>query len=210
MPSSRSAARRGPRPRSPRGQGAQLREEILRAAERLLLESGDQHAVSIRAVARAVGVSSPAIYLHFADKDELLFATCERHFARLDEEVEAAATGIADPMRNLAERFRAYVRFGVADPEHYRILCMSRSDRSPAVTAERIAQLGAFGHLLEAVQRCIDAGRIEGEAFEVACVLWAAVHGVTSLLISEPDFPWPADWTESTIAAFGKGLSPGR
>jgi len=66
----------GRRRRAPRGQGRKLREEILAAAERLLRETGDQEAVSIRAVADAVGVTPPSIYLHFADKTDLIFAIC--------------------------------------------------------------------------------------------------------------------------------------
>ena len=60
------------RTRARRGEGERLREEILDAAERLLIETGNRDAVSIRAVAEAVGVTPPSIYLHFADKTELL------------------------------------------------------------------------------------------------------------------------------------------
>ena len=65
------------RARARRGEGPRLREEILAAATRLLAETGDEEAVSIRAVAEAVGVTPPSIYLHFADKTELIFAVCE-------------------------------------------------------------------------------------------------------------------------------------
>jgi AcrR family transcriptional regulator len=66
-----SAANR--RPRLPRGEGRRLRGEIMAAAERLLIDTGSQEAVSIRAVADAVGVTPPSIYRHFADKSELIF-----------------------------------------------------------------------------------------------------------------------------------------
>src|SRR5205823_3057114 len=101
------------RRRAPRGQGELLREEIIDATERLLLETGDQDAVSIRAVAEAVGVTPPSIYLHFADKIDLIFAVCERHFARFDEIQEAAAAEFDDPVESLMARGRAYVRFGL-------------------------------------------------------------------------------------------------
>src|SRR5437899_5757868 len=89
------------RRRAPRGQGERLREEILAAAERLLIQTGDVEAVSIRAVADAVGVTPPSIYLHFADKNELLWAVCERHFTVLDQVMERATAGINDPIRSL-------------------------------------------------------------------------------------------------------------
>jgi len=66
------------RRRAPRGSGDQLRDEILGAATDLLLETGDEKAVSIRSVSQRVGVTSPSIYLHFADKDALLDAVCAR------------------------------------------------------------------------------------------------------------------------------------
>jgi hypothetical protein len=49
----------------------------------------------------------------------------------------------------------------------------------------------AFGHLLEAVTAAIGSGRLEGDPMLVSIALWASVHGITSLLISKPGFPWP-------------------
>ena len=181
------------RKRAPRGQGERLREEILEAAERLLVEAGDEEAVSIRAVADAVGVTSPSIYLHFADKTELMFAVCERQFERLDRVLEEAAAESADPLESLKLRGRAYVRFGVENPEQYRILFMGRAGSSPAgFDAERMANMASFDHLVDAVRRCMDAGQLPaGDPGFVALGLWAVVHGITSLLVSKPEFPWP-------------------
>ena len=119
------------RPRARRGDGLRLRDEILEATERLMLASGDADAVSLRAVANAVGVTPPSIYLHFADKVDLIFAVCERNFARLDEAMEAAAAGASDPVDEVLRRGRAYVRFGLAHPEQYRILFMNPPSASP-------------------------------------------------------------------------------
>ena len=101
------------------------------AAERLLVETGDEEAVSIRAVADAVGVTPPSIYLHFADKNELMFAVCERQFERLDREMEGAAAKSDDPLESLRLRGKAYVRFGLENPEQYRILFMGKSKATP-------------------------------------------------------------------------------
>ena len=69
-----STAVKKPRRRASRGAGEQLRGEIVTAAKQLLADSASADAVSIRAVADAVGVTPPSIYLHFADKDALLAA----------------------------------------------------------------------------------------------------------------------------------------
>ena len=92
------------RHRARRGEGGRLREEILAAGTRLLLETGDEEAVSIRAIAQAVGVTPPSIYLHFADKTELIYAICEELFRKLDDEMAAAAAGVDDPLEELHRR----------------------------------------------------------------------------------------------------------
>jgi AcrR family transcriptional regulator len=196
------------RPRAKRGEGDRLRDEILGAASELLLKTGEEEAVSIRAVADAVGVTPPSIYLHFADKEELLLAVCELQFQRFDEFVEAAIDGVADPMERLARRGEAYVQFGVEHPEHYRILFMSRTGRGrPQVRAA-----SGFDHLVENVQYCIDAGAIaEPDAMLVATGLWVMVHGVTSLAITVPGFP-PSGMERlrnHLRMVYGRGLAPG-
>jgi len=180
------------RTRARRGEGEKLREQILEAGERLLIETGNEEAVTIRAVAEAVGVTPPSVYLHFADKDELLFAICERHFAQLDRVTEEAAAGADDLLESLALRGRAYIRFGIEHPEQYRILFMRRPSHTPeSFQVDRLRDAAAFGHLVEHVSKCIQSGLIDGEPLLVSLGLWAVVHGLTSLLISKPEFPWP-------------------
>jgi len=112
--------------RARRGEGGQLRDDLVAATERLLATTGDEDAVSIRAIADAVGVSPPAIYLHFPDKDALIFEVCAARFAELDRAVEEAVAGVDDPVESLIELGRAYVRFGVEHPEQYRVLFLRR------------------------------------------------------------------------------------
>jgi AcrR family transcriptional regulator len=179
------------RARAKRGQGDLLRADILAAAEELLIRTGDQGAVSIRAIAEAAGVTPPSIYLHFADKADLLGAVCEARFDEFSRYMDHAMEGIDDPLEALWARGRAYVRFGLENPEHYRIMFMTRplAERLPI---GQLPGLAAFGQLVDDVVRCIDAGAIAGDdAFLVATNLWTAVHGITSLLIARPDFPWP-------------------
>ena len=180
------------RSRARRGEGEKLRGQILEASERLLIETGDEEAVTIRAVAEAVGVTPPSVYLHFADKDDLLFAICEVHFAQLDRVTEEAAARSDDLMEALALRGRAYIRFGIEHPEQYRILFMRRPSHTPeSFQVDRLRDAAAFGHLVEHVSKCVQAGLIDGDPLVVSLGLWAVVHGLTSLLISKPDFPWP-------------------
>jgi AcrR family transcriptional regulator len=184
---SRAAPRRV---RARRGEGEKLKEQILEAAERLLVVTEDEEAVSIRAVAEAVGVTPPSIYLHFEDKDDLLVAVCERRFAQLDRALEEAGADALDPVGALIERGRAYVRFGLEYPELYRILFLRRVGPRP-IRADRTRDVAAFDHHLAAVSAAVESGAMKGDPLLVAVGLWAAVHGITSLLITKPHFEWP-------------------
>lgn len=182
------------RRRAPRGQGDRLREEIIDATERLLIETGDQDAVSIRGVADAVGVTPPSIYLHFSDKNELIFAVCERHFARFDAILQEARASETDPVQSLLACGRAYVKFGLENPEHYRILFMTKPEQTPeSWTAEKVIGSAAFEHLVEAVAMATEALDIQPrpDPVFVSISLWSITHGITSLLLTHPNFPWP-------------------
>ena len=181
------------RRRARRGEGDRLREEILAAATALLLEHGDEDAVAIRAVADAVGVTTPSIYRHFADKTDLFFAVCEVHFALFAQEMAVACAGITDPIERLRARGRAYIAFGLRQPEHYRILFMHKPHEAPArVDMQQVLTDGGFGDLMEDVQAAIAGGQLRGDDPLVAAMaLWAGAHGLTSLLISHPKLGWP-------------------
>jgi AcrR family transcriptional regulator len=180
------------RARARRGDGDLLRAEILSATRHLLAETGDEDQVSIRAVCNSVGVTPPSIYLHFADKDALIYAVCSDAFAAFDEVLEACDERTDDPLEALQLRGHAYVQFGVEHPEEYRILFMNKQARSKEHTTELVAGMIAFNHLVEAVRRAADAGAIRPvDPVLAATGIWTAMHGMTSLLISMPAFPWP-------------------
>jgi len=180
------------RKRARKGEGDLLREEILAATERLLLETGSEEAVSIRSVARATGITAPSIYRHFVDKTHLMFEVCARQFALLDEVIEGAVAGIDDPVTAMAACGRAYVRFGVEHPEHYRIMFMGPAYTTPDQWGD-ILSTGSFAHLVDGIQRMVDAGLMahDVDTFTTALHVWANIHGLTSLLVARPDMPWP-------------------
>lgn len=202
-----------PRQRARRGEGDKTAEAIVAAADQLLVASGSEDEVSVRAVADAVGLTPAAIYRHFPDKETLLFAVCSHHFDRLDEDVAAPAIDATDdPVEALRRLAVAYVHFGVDNPEHYRIMFMRRQDHEPEqYAAERVMETGLFGRVLPVVQRCIDEGRFRPEQrdpLQVAWVLWMAVHGITSIAVAKPNFPAPPleAQLDATIDAVLHGL----
>ncbi len=191
-----STARSPRRSRSRRGEGDSLRAEILAATARLLVESGDEGKVSVRAVADAVGVTPPSIYLHFADKDALILEVCEQSFRAFDDDQESAGAAYDDPVESLRARGHAYARFGLANREAYRILFMTRTEREIELTGSGDepppAGVVALTHFVAAVGRCIDAGAFApADPLVTALQLWAGLHGLVSLVICEEGFPWP-------------------
>ena len=183
------------RARSPRGKGEQLRDEILAAAERILIETNNESALSIRAIAAAVGVTPPSIYLHFADRTDLVFAVCELEARKLDAAMEEAARGADDAWERIRRRGYAYLRWGIENPEHYRILMMSRPEATPdRFGDERLADTAGLDAVAADLRIGMEVGCIRStdrDPVVLAEGLWMVIHGMVSLLISKPDYPFP-------------------
>src|SRR3954469_20078829 len=94
----------GRRKQNTRGQGDLLREEILTAGVRMLDELGDDQALSMRAVARAVGVAATSVYLHFPDRDALVVAALKSAHGQLMAGTDEAEAGPDDPVDKLRAR----------------------------------------------------------------------------------------------------------
>jgi AcrR family transcriptional regulator len=175
--------------------GAATREAIVAAAEELLLEHASEEAVSIRAVADAVGLTPPAIYRHFPDKHHLIFEVCNRQFARMADEVATTVGATDDPLAAIAAAARGYARFGLENPEHYRVMFMGHADHTPDQYAdEKVMETGSFAFLVALVQEAMDDGALRPElrdASALAHTLWAAIHGVVSLAVAKPNLPAP-------------------
>lgn len=191
-----------------------MREQILEAAEELLVETGDEALVSVRAIAQRVGCTAPSIYLHFEDKDELFREVCECRFKELNRLFDEVAAEAGEPLAQLFALGRAYFRFGVDNPEHYRVLMMAKLEHGHHEDEFNIVNQDsqgdrAFLRLVSAVQRCIDNGDLRrADPMMVAVTLWSGLHGLVSLLISAPSFPWPPrdDLIEFVMDAQMRGL----
>ncbi len=186
--------------RARRGEGERLREEILDAAERLLIETADADAVSIRAISQTVGVTAPSIYRHFEDKDALVLAVCERAFDRFGDFLEEKAADGDGPLGAIMARAVAYVHFGLANPGQYRVLFMNpgthkHPDMVDAHSFDMaVSKMKGLVNLVASVDDAIAAGLIRpaASALELSVMLWSQVHGIVSLRIAHPEMPWPS------------------
>ncbi|MFE9323573.1 TetR/AcrR family transcriptional regulator [Nocardia sp. NPDC052278] len=176
------------RQRSARGSGAELRAEILDVTKKLLADAGHVDAVSIREIAKIVGVTPPSIYRHFADKDQLIESVVAQVFEDLDAEMLAASDPNDSPVERLRQQGQAYVRFAREHPEQYR-LAMTPGETAGAV--DQVLTSSAFAQLAATVTECMNLGLITpGDPVPVVLELWSSVHGIASLLIAKPYLPW--------------------
>jgi AcrR family transcriptional regulator len=177
---------------------SETRDKILDAARELFITEG-YDGVSMRRVAEKIEYSPTAIYVHFADKNELFHELCQQDYSRLAEVFQSSAMSM-DPVERLKQIGRTYMGFGVRYPNHYRFMFMTPH---PAIEPNEEEcekkgnpELDAYAFLKWAVQQAIDAGRLREELVDAELVsqtVWAAVHGVISLNIAKCKDEW-VDW----------------
>lgn len=170
-----------------------LREEILDAARELFLTEGYEN-VSMRRIAERIEYSPTTIYLYFQDKAEILDHLCAETFGLLEQRLATISNSPLDPLAKLRAGLRAYVDFGLEYPNHYQVtLMLAQKEPDPAQPCDRKMESGmrAFAHLRNSVENCVKSGDFREIDLETtAQALWAAVHGITSLLITHCAFPW--------------------
>ncbi len=168
------------------------RERILRAAARLVAESGGE-AVSTRAICGAAGVGAPTLYHHFGDKRGLLDAVAAYGFERyLASKRAQPRTG--DPVEDLRRGWDLHLEFGLSNPELYTLM-YGTARRPPAAAEAHEILLGLIG----AVAR---AGRLRVPVEIAARMVHAAGTGVVLALIAgEGDPALPARMRDALFAA---------
>src|SRR5215813_4337947 len=173
----------------------ETRDKILNAARELFATEGYE-GVSMRQVAEKIEYSPTAIYVHFADKEELFRELCHEDYARLAQVFQSSVMS-TEPVVRLREVGTIYTEFGTRYPNHYKFMFMTphpvhefdATDRDMHGNPEK----DAYAFLKWGVQQAIDAGSFrEGvcDAEVVSQTLWAAVHGVISLEIAKGCDAW--------------------
>lgn len=167
-----------------------LRQEILDAARELFVAEGYEN-VSMRKVAEKIEYSPTTIYHYFKDKSDLLRSLCDETFAKLIEKQAALARKHRDPLVRLRECGRAYINFGLEHPHHYQVTFMMPLEHSDEFPFEQSLGYKAFDFLRANVAECVREKKFRRMDVETAAqAIWAATHGITSLLIVHTDFLW--------------------
>jgi AcrR family transcriptional regulator len=186
------------RTRNRRGEGDRLRDEIVAAAVELLDETGDQGAITLRSVARRVGIAAPSIYRHFPDQPAIMLAVVRQALAELETELRAALTAVGDdPRQRLQALCDTYLTFAERHPERYRTMfggLWKPTLGESSVTEADLASLGdaTLGLLAEALQACVAAGYATStDPRADAVALWLGMHGLAHQRSVSAFFPWP-------------------
>jgi AcrR family transcriptional regulator len=189
-----------------------LRQEILDAARDILVREGYE-GLSMRKVAERIDYSPTAIYLHFKDRDDLVFCVCEQLMGGLVKELQQVAERHADPLVALRKGLRRYVEFGLKHPQHYQATFGIPHGHDPAKDARDQAPgtmgMQAFGFLPRLVAECVKKKKLARvDVHKASCALWAGIHGITSLLIVMPNFKWddPDEVIDQLITMLVNGL----
>ena len=168
---------------SVRGNGRDLRAELLRTSRKLLDESGPS-ALSMREVARRAGCTHQAPYHYFANREAILAALVREGFDELADRLASAREGLegADRRAVLTASGNAYVEFALRRPGVFRVMFrpdVCDPERFPEVVQASVRARDELARL---------ARRVVGEetSLEMEVLFWSGVHGLASLLLDGP------------------------
>jgi AcrR family transcriptional regulator len=181
-----------------------LRRAILDAARELFVQE-DYAAVSMRRIADKIEYSPTAIYLHFKDKEEILFHLVEEGFAMLRDRLQALE--IADPVQRLRAGGFVYLEFARTQPQYFHLMFSVKNqiltDKVCQLQNKQISELygikeevgqNCFGFILRCVIEAMEQGQFAaGDPLTVSHVIWAHIHGAASLELSGSLFMLPQE-----------------
>lgn len=186
-----------------------VRLALIEAAAELMADEG-LAALSLRRVAAAVGTSTMAVYTHFGSKEDLIHEVVREAFTRLHAELIAVAR-TDDPVADLVATGDAYRRNALTNAHLYRVMFSVNPLALTNPAAPDVPPgigLDAFGDMVSAITRCIDAGVLAGEPRDLALQIWATAHGAVSLELAGFLGTAGRETYEAAVAATFLGLLP--
>jgi len=170
----------------------EMRLQIIDAAVGLFLSEGYAN-VSMRKIAKQIDYSPTAIYNYFANKEEILIHILRHGYSifltSLKEGV--AKSDSQDAVERLKASLHAYIEFGLKHPDYYRLIFIENLHQLQKVMTKEDDRIRGFVLLTEMVAEAMSTGALKkNDAQLVSQSLWASLHGITSLLITFPDFSW--------------------
>ena len=180
------------RTRNPRGQGEQLKVDLLNAAAELLGRYGSIDQVSLRSVANHVGVTPTSVYSHFNDHQDLIDQAvkyCWTEFAtaiNIDPAIEP------DPFRRFQQMGQHYIQFASNESGKYKVIFANSAAANRAANAAR----SAFDILLDLVTEILEANNDQRHPILVATQAHTWIHGIVDLYITNTNHRHSPNITE--------------
>jgi AcrR family transcriptional regulator len=163
-----------------------LRAHILDAARAIVVRDGFD-ALSMRKIAEVVGYSPASLYLHFASRDAIAHALCVEGYAQMLASLHTHDS-MLDPGERVKAMAHAYVAFGLAHPEVYRLIFI----QNPAYTDAAFSDPEAAGE--SALSLFAQALASSDNPPAAAEIVWTALHGIVSLSLTAAKYlPTPVD-----------------
>jgi AcrR family transcriptional regulator len=178
------------RPRNRRGDGAQLRTDLIEAAARLL-DSHPASSISMRSIGREAGVSAPSVYLHFKTIDEVMLEVIRMFWIELAEEMASAGAQAAHegPAAEVVAQVAAYLEFALAGRTRYDVLFSLQ----PSVAFEPhdgaiSPPAPVYRVLRNAIGRCRDEGvrLMLADNHDMTVLIFVVAHGRVALSHAGP------------------------
>lgn len=185
-----------------------VKQTILDAASEIFVAEGFG-SVSMRKIARKIGYTPTTIYLYFDDKADLFNQICEKTFAQMTRNLIAISKLSVSPLERLRLGLFEYIHFGLKHPNHYAIVFNTTSSPEPAKDFQNSQGEATFDTLRNSVSACMaDGAVVHGDVELTSQTLWACIHGVTSLLITQEGFPFVGRQalTESVVDTIIAGI----
>jgi len=165
-----------------------LKQSILQQARVLIQKRGFQD-LSMRKLASGLKCSPGTLYLYFKNKQEILDQLVSSAFDELSLQLKSIELKPEQPIDYLRQLMHAYIDFGLEHHDHYQFAFMTSrtSNDGPYRPNE------AFQILTDAVNTCVKSEMFTSNDVQLLSqTIWAGIHGITSLLIVLPSFPWLA------------------
>jgi AcrR family transcriptional regulator len=161
-----------------------LREALIDAACKQIEHDGAS-SLNLSKLAQKIGVSQPAVYRHFPNKQALAISVAQRGFEQLSEDLKQATQDVqSDPFEGIRAIATAYISFALNHTEiaHLMFSMKERTTEPELYNTSKAAAVPLFS-IAEAAQRCDHLRNNDVE--KTVRIIWATIHGLAVLLMDE-------------------------